>query len=572
MTSTADTALAQNVLNVTSALRAGKLHVRPEDAVVVTELMNAPRGITGNVDTSKLSDQAKSFARATGMIVRFLNMPASGTLQGLATPVAAPLADLQVRLFELFANLFTALTGTGVVSVADLEELKQRMIAQGRDNRIGFQHQVNAASEALHAYYKENAHLLFRTAKSFGGVKLVSGGQRRFGPSALTAARISGLYADTQLIPDPVYPHFSGNLNLNAELLQLAHNLYHILQLRPLIDARLPTPPVFVFPSFEIEFESRDAVTLQGISDLAHRLIAPVCEGTFSSLEELKEYAGRHPSKFVDAVMAERLFVPPGSSPDDRMSGEEAVKRYLDELDGVRDTKMLEQMRKLPPAMLIMNGIIERLGPQYHLYENAMELDAQPLLSQPVHWHYYEKCAQATATELVRKNVLSEQSFQTIRALHDDSLGWLASIPVDGLVELARNQEHKVLRKELKEYTTQLVSAGPAELNHVVREVNHALADLIQRQQKALRDIEDKYAPKKWSVYAGGVLAAGAAATAVMYPSLAHGLGLTVPAIGLGAAAAGGVIGFGKEKASEAWEKQRASKTMLGMLACAKPK
>lgn len=480
--------------------------------------------------------------------------------------------DLQVRLFELFASLFTALTGTGVASVENPDELKQRMIARVRDNRFGFQEQVHVASAALQDYYKSNARLLFQTAKSFAGVKLVSGGQRRFGPSALTASRITALYADTQLIPDPVYPHFSGNLNLNAELLHLAHNLYHILQLRPLVDARLGIPPIFVFPSFEIEFESRDAVTLQGISDLAHRIIAPVCEGTFSSLEEVADYAKRFPSKFIDAVMANQLFLPPGCSPAERLSGDEAVKLYLAELDGVRNAKMLEQMRKLPPAVLIMNGILERLAPQYHLYENASELDAQPLLSQPAHWHYYEKCAQATATELVRKNVLSQQSFQTIRALHDDSLGWLANIPVDGLAELARNQEHKFLRKELKEYTTQLVSAGPVELNQVVREVNHALADLIQRQKKALRDIEDKYAPKKWGVYAGGALAMGAAATAVMYPTLAPGLGFAVPAIGLGAGVVGTAVGYGKEKAGEVAEKRRSNKTMLGMLAYAKPK
>lgn len=572
MTSTPDTALAQHILNVTAALQAGKLHVRPEDAAVVRELMSAPRGITGNVDTSKLSDHAKSFARATGMAVRFFNTQGGGTPQGMAMCVETSGADLQIRLFELYANLFTALTGTGVASVADLDELQQRISARVRDNRFGFHERVNSASAALQEYYKSNAQQLFHTAKSFGGVKLVSGGQRMFGPSALNATRISGLYADTQLIPDPVFPYFSGNLNLNAELLQLAHNLYYILQLRPLIDARLPTPPVFVFPSFEVEFESHDAVTLQGISDLAHRIIAPACEGTFSSLDELQEYAGRHPGKFVDAVMAARLFVPPGSSPDERMSGDEAVKRYLQELEGVRNAEMVELMRKVPPAILIMNGIVERLRPQFHLFENAMELDAQPLLSQAAHWHYYEKCAHATATDLVRKNVLSEQSFQTIRALHDDSLGWLANIPVDGLVELARNQEHKMLRKELKDYTTQLVSAGPAELNQVVREVNHALADLIQRQQKALRDIEDKYAPKKWGVYVGGVLAVGAAATAVMYPSLAPGLGFAVPTIGLGVGAVGTAVGYGKEKVGEVVEKRRANNTMLGMLACAKSK
>jgi hypothetical protein len=569
MTSTADTMLAQYVLNVTAAIRDGKLHVRPEDVEVMAELMSAPRGIMGNLDVAKLSGKAKSFARTAGMALRYFNSEANGTSQETVVPIAA---DLQVRLFRLYANLFTALTGTGVVSVADLDELQQRMIARGRDNRVGFASQVNAAAEEMQAYYKENAQLLFKTAKTFGGVKLVSGGQRSFGPSALNAVRITGLYADTQLIPDPVFPYFSGDLNLNAQLLQLARGLYHILQLRPLIDAQLPTPPVFVFPSFEIEFESRDAVTMQGISDLAYRLLAPVCEGTFSSLEELNEYARRHQTKFVDAVMAERLFVPPGSSPSETMSGDEAVKRYLAELEGVRSSDMLAEMRKAPPAALIMNGILERLAPQYHLYENSTELDAQPLLSQEAHWHYYEKCAQATAGALVRKNILSEQSFQTIRALQDDSLGWLANIPIDGLVELTRNQEHRVLRKELKEYTSQLVAAGPAELNQVVREVNHALADLVQRQQKALRDIEDKYAPKKWGTYVGGVLTVGAAATAIWYPALAPSLGLAAPAIALGAGAVGTAVGYGKEKVGETVEKQRANKTMLGMLACARPK
>lgn len=71
----------------------------------------------------------------------------------------------------------------------------------------------------------------------------MTGGQRTFGPSALNAVRITGLYADTQLIPDPIYPFVGSNLSLNAVHLQLAIQLFYVLRLRPLVEAELPVPP-----------------------------------------------------------------------------------------------------------------------------------------------------------------------------------------------------------------------------------------------------------------------------------------------------------------------------------------
>lgn len=481
-------------------------------------------------------------------------------------------ADGQVELFRLFSVMFTALTGVDVSSVANIEEIRDRILARVKQHANDFARQFNATAEELESFYKENKSALFSHAKLLGGVKLVTGGQRAFGLSALTGVRITGLYADTQLVPDPVYPYLTGDMQLNATHLQLAHSLYYILQLRPLVDARLPTPPLFVFPSFEMELEAGDPITIQGINGLALQLVAPVCDGTFDSIEELMEYAHKHEDSFLGSVMAAKLFIPPGSSPDENLSGDEALKRYFAELEGVRDAKVLDKMRKAPSGVLVLNGILERVRPQFHLYENGTELEAQPLLTQEVHWHYYEKCAQATAQSLVKKHVLTEQSYQTLKALQDDSLGWLANIPIDGLTELNRNQEHKTFRNALKECTAQLTSAGSTDLDQVVREVNHALADLVQRHQKDLKDIEAKYAPKKWGIYVGGILTAGAAASALMLPSLAPALGLTVPAIAATSGLVGSVVGYGKEKAGEIVEKRRARKTMLGMLAIARPK
>lgn len=223
-------------------------------------------------------------------------------------------------------------------------------------------------------------------------------------------------------------------------------------------------------------------------------------------------------------------------------------------------------MKELPLGLLVLNGICERLRPQFHLRENSFELNAQPLLTQAVHWYYFDKCATATAESLVRKAVISEQSFACLRALHDDSLAWLANIPVEGLAELHRNLEHQVFREDLRKCIAQLTSAGPIELNDAIREVRTGLEYLVARQQKALRDIEDKYAPKRWGIYAGGAAGLVTAASAVFLPSLAPHIGAALP----GAVAAGALIGVAKELTGQSIETKRASKSLVGMLTIAR--
>lgn len=137
---------------------------------------------------------------------------------------------------------------------------------------------------------------------------------------------------------------------------------------------------------------------------------APACDRTISSIDELVQYAKASERTFLDGVTGERLFVPAGVAPEDVGSAEEAASIYLSGLKGYRDQRMLEAMASLPLGVLVLNGILERLRPQFHLLENAEELDAQPLLSQPVHWYYFERCSQAETRALVNYRVMSRDS------------------------------------------------------------------------------------------------------------------------------------------------------------------
>lgn len=548
------------------ALREGKLRVAPKFRELAEEIISAPLTMVGLVDASRLSEKALSFGRTSGLALNF-------TMQRepeQSPPL--PIAEAQSELFRLFSQLFAALTGRAVELVANEQEIKERMIWRLKHEPDAMANAVNAASDELAEFYNANATRLFQYAKTLGGMRLVTGGQRTFGPSALNAIRITGLYADTQLLPDPVYPFIAADLHLNAKQLQLAHALFYALQLRPLVDAGLPVQPVFVFPSFEEVLEERDAHTIHGMEQLMVRMVAPLCDGTVTSVEELFEYANKHGEPFAAALLANGLFIPPGGQPDQRFGVAEAVKAYIAALEGKRSEKMLNRMKTLPTGVLLLNGVLERIRPHYHLLENATELGAQPLLSQPAHWHYFEKCAHANAEGLLRKNVLSEQAFQTLRAVQDDSLSWLATIPIQMLAELIANNEHRWFREELNKYTAQLASSGAIDTNAMVHEVTFGLASLAQRQQKAMSDIERKYAPKKMAAYFGGGSGLVMAATAAMLPSLSPLLGIAIPAVAAAAAVAGGVIGFGKEKLAEQVEKRQAECSMLGILAIARPK
>lgn len=555
----------QKVSLVIEALKSGTLKVREQDEYLACELLALPIGPMGLVNITSLSSEALSVTRT--MAIGLMHFKQEQDKHAGSNALA--LQEAQCELFRLFEKLFVTLIGTASRNVSSIEEIKARMLARVRQSNYELIHNFNATADEIGKFYEENATSIFRVAKSLGGVKVVTGGQRQFGTPALTATRIAGLYCDTQLIPDPVYPFFTGELHLNAMHLQLAIVLFRILPLRPLADARLIEPPIFIFPSFEESLEERDVTTKSGIASLLVKVVAPVCNAELQTIEELIEYARKHEHSFLDAITRARLFVPPGGDHEKLGTAQESAGIYLRELIGIRSTQYLSELKKLPLGILVLHAISERLRPQYHLLENAEELIAQPMLSQNVHWYYFERCAQAEAREMVKERVLSQGSLDILRALQDDSLKWLANIPIEGLVDLRRNLEHAEFREQLKSCTAQLVSAGSAELEAVTREVRHGLEVMIQRQQVAIRAIENKYSPRKWAAIAGTSISTAVGASMWFMPALAAAVGVSPSEASVIAGLGGGGIALTKAMTGQFIEKRQARRTLLGFLATA---
>lgn len=547
----------QRLLNLQTAVRSGKMHFRPQDEEWVREFMAVSLRPGELLEPNRLSGKTLSFVRMTAMALRDLDMK---WRDEIATEIS--LEDAQSELFRLFAEVFVALTGRSYDTLHSLEEIKESALTQARGNAETFERKFNVAMQNLGKFYERHAPAIFGHAKDLGGLKVVLGGQRTFGASALGGVRKMGLYVDTQLIPDPIYPFFEADLHLKARHVELMLNLHRLLQLKPLVDARLPVPPVVVFPSFEKNLEEKDVKTQIGISDLVLQVAGSACPATFSSMDELVKYTHDRKDEFIHAMLAAQLFVPSGAMPGQIMSAPEAIERHINDLREYRSPENVAAMEKLPPESVILLGIHERLTPQYHLLENGEEFSAQPLLTQSAHWHYFEKCAQSAAQALRRNGLLSEDALLTVRALQSEKLAWLANIPIPMLAVLLQNQENIGFRDELRKHTALLSAAGAADLDRVVREVTHAVESMVQKHQKTIKDIEAKYSTKNTIGVSLGMGGAVLGAAAQFIPSLGI-IGVAAPVVGAGLA----VAKYTNKKLHESAEKKLARRSLMGVLA-----
>lgn len=204
-------------------------------------------------------------------------------------------------MFQLYDDLFVAATGEAPQSFAPVPGSFGRAIrALGGRLKGGhsgdWAQNVSRATKALVAFYQSSGKDLLRGAGHLPGYKLVLGGKQNFGSSSLAAARNMLLCADTLLIPDPVSRWFeSEHAAEGFAFPHMLEDLYFLLQLRPIVDARLPYPALVIFPSLEHVLEENDPVTQDRQELMALDFFSHYLGCTFEDLEEHREASqGQH--------------------------------------------------------------------------------------------------------------------------------------------------------------------------------------------------------------------------------------------------------------------------------------
>src|SRR5260370_40042236 len=84
----------------------------------------------------------------------------------------------------------------------------------------------------------------------------------------------------------------------------------------------------------------------------------------------------------------------------------EALDQYKSEIKQWRSEGYQTVMAEVPKGSLLLNGLIERLAPHYHLLQNAEELSSCPLIAHHAPWHYYSLISKFFAAPLAGQRSL----------------------------------------------------------------------------------------------------------------------------------------------------------------------
>jgi hypothetical protein len=478
------------------------------------------------------------------------------------TIVTTPESEIvlwQRRLFGILDEFFERAYGCGIAAVPEVDAFGDwiRANAEKFGSRGAEAH--TWLYDQLARFYEESRNAgMFELAGRLGGAKLVLGGSSRFMNPQLGAVRKMVLYADTILIPDPILPWVeSPRSEERFRDVLLAQNAFVLLHLKPLVDADLPYPPIMVFPSWEKTLELQDRQTREGQLALVTGVLGDSFGHSFGSFDEVAAFAQDRSDDFLRLADQKQLLIGPGGKPGQSL--QTSIRLYREDIDRWRSTDYKKQIRRLSDAEFVLNGLAERIGPMYHLFENATELIANPMMPLAVHWYYYRLCSRFFEHRLQRLGLLEQKVITEIEALESPSLDWLGNITIDALVELRLRGDNETFRSRMREYTVALQGAALHDINRVAAEISRGISSLILEHQNTIREINDKY--NRHHVHTA--LLAGVTIAAAILPTVA-------PLVGSAAmlAPVGKLIW---DIASEELDTRQASRSLMGILADAKP-
>lgn len=466
-------------------------------------------------------------------------------------------ASYQKSLFELLAEFFRRATGSDIESFATLDNFEDVVRKSASDLAARLINAFRWADEELRQFYARESVNAFKAARKIGGLKLVQGGGSRFLRTQLDSVTSTLLYADTVLIPDPVLPWLeSARQEERFRHMLFLQAVFLVLHLKPLVDAELPYPAVFFFPSWEKILEEHDEQTQKATLQLVADLIAQYVEPGVQSFDDVPDLIRRNSDQFLERVEHHRLFVAPGGPLDEPLP--QALKRYEQDMETWRAPEWLEQYRKLSVPSRVLNAIMERVSPQYHLLENCEELNSHPLLSIEQQAHYFRLISATNSARLAHLGLLDRRQQALIDGFGKERLRWLCRVPINALVELRMNNENAPFRKRMEAVVRTMHESAVEDADRVAAELSHELSSAIADHEREMHEIQSRYS----GVHGQTAVGAWAALGATLIPSLAPFLGVVAPlAIALK---------YTWDKLEEGREKKVLSKSLMGVLASTK--
>lgn len=457
-----------------------------------------------------------------------------------------------LQILEDFFNILVGRDASLFHSFDEVLQFSKRNVASLSDSSNPYIDFI----DKLNSLYSESGTDVYRFAQELNACKLVLGGSSRFYGSHLNATKSSLLFADTVLIPDPILPYLERERNEERfQYIPILEAIFFILQLRTLNSFQFDILPFIIFPSWEKSLESNDKYTQLQTKQLITDIFSHYVDDGIQVLEDIYKFSQSHQDVFFRKVEENKLFIAPGRKSGDKL--QTSIKHYKKEMQEMRSKEWCSEYLNIPEAGLVINAICERVVPQYHLLENSVELNSNPLLCVDSQAHYYQLVSSMKNSFITEMNNEDRKTNAIVKALMSPRMSFLANIPYNQMITIRQSNENVLFRKELRGLVNSLPSTNMEDLSAVAGEVCAYIEALVSQHRKEIEGIRSKYKTKH--IYTAGIGYASLAVT--MSPILA-------PLAGLGLIPTGGK--YVMDKLQERNELKKTSNSLMGVISLAK--
>lgn len=435
--------------------------------------------------------------------------------------------ELNRELFDILYNVFKEGFGKSPERFSLIDDFAKniRKTTKKRAERVS--KAFSKYEPEIRKFYSNKANKLFKLIRKTGGVKYVLGGSNNFLTTHFKSVKSMALYGDMILIPDPVLPWLEQERNLEKfKHVRLIEQIFTLLHLKPLVDAKLPYPAISVFPSWEKTLEKNDLQTQKGINQLILNFFSYYLNIPFYDREEVIEYLRNYPDEFLKKIDSNNLFLAPEHGKENI---HDSIKHYREFIDIWRSDDFKEISNKLSNAELVWVGIQERLAPQYHFWENSNELKANPMSCMDVHWYYHKLTSKMLAGIINSINPNDVNSIDSYIRLNHQKFKWIGNLKIKELVKLREDGANEEFRSEIRKALEHLNTSSIQDVNNVAEEVAGVISNLLYKHQKQIIEINKKYFKK----YGETVVIAVPGIAASFFPVLAPAsIPITVATVG----------------------------------------
>lgn len=471
----------------------------------------------------------------------------------------------QDEYFDILMEFFVGATGKSPEKFCELNrfseavrEMGERYRGDGARIQSSYNSYVKLEERLRHLYTNESLKG-FKAAKQIECCKVHLGGSSRFYETQLNATRKSILFSDIVLVPDPVMPWLETEREHEKfKMVEILQAAYYILHLKDFLSEEFEIPPIFVFPSFEKSLETRDELTIASSKQLFADVLSFYVDNGIKLFEDVVDYVKFNDREFLSKVETSNLFIPPGGEIGTPLK--EAIQTYKNEARTWRTDEFNKSLDSTPDSFVVLNGIFERIQPQFHVFENSYELKSNPLLCIDAQAHYFRLIGNMTNKRVFNIDHTDNKTLSILSAITSRRLDFLSNINNEQMVFLRKTKENIEFRSNLRSFINNLPKTIIDDLPNVASEICSQIELLISKHERQVDTLNRKFAAKHnyTALMTGGALAVS------MMPALAPFLGAAVPI----ALTAGGK--YIANKLEERHERRILSGSMMGVFALAK--